>query len=93
MKRHGSKGSPRRPTTIWSSRFQHAICLPGSMSQLVKGRIRAIELQHARRLTRLFTHAPVAVAVLSGPTHIFELTNSKYRELIGGRNVVGRPDS
>jgi signal transduction histidine kinase/CheY-like chemotaxis protein len=60
-------------------------------AQLVKGRIRSIEQQHARRMTRLFTHAPVAVAVLSGPDHVFELTNPRYRDLIGGRDVVGLP--
>ncbi len=60
-------------------------------AQIVKGRVRAIEQQHAQRLTRLFTHAPVAVAVLSGPEHRYELTNSRYRELIGNRDVVGKP--
>jgi signal transduction histidine kinase/DNA-binding response OmpR family regulator len=60
-------------------------------AQFVKGRIRDIEQRHARRMTRLFTHAPVAVAVLSGPDHRYELANSRYRELIGGRDVVGKP--
>ena len=38
-------------------------------AQIVKGRVRAIEQRHAQRLTRLFTHAPVAIAVLRGPEH------------------------
>src|SRR5262249_28887380 len=60
-------------------------------AQLVTGRIRAIEQQHARRLAQLFMHAPVAVAVLTGPDFVFELTNPRYLELIGGRTVVGMP--
>jgi signal transduction histidine kinase len=59
--------------------------------QLAKARARAIEQRHALRLTRLFTHAPVAIAVLYGPDHVFELTNPRYDQLIGGRRVVGKP--
>ncbi len=60
-------------------------------AQIVKARVRAIEQHHARRLTRLFTHAPVAVAVVSGPNHVYELANPRYQELIGGRAAVGKP--
>ena len=60
-------------------------------AQFVKARVRTVEQHHARRLTRLFRHAPVAVAVLSGPNHVYELANPRYQELIGGRDVIGRP--
>lgn len=60
-------------------------------AQLVRGRVRAVEQQYAQRLTRLFTHAPVAVAVLSGPDHVYELANPRYQELIGDREIVGKP--
>ncbi|HEY6825749.1 MAG TPA: ATP-binding protein [Gemmatimonadaceae bacterium] len=43
------------------------------------------------RLTTIFRQAPVAIAVLRGPDHVFELTNEPYRELIGGRDVIGKP--
>ena len=42
-------------------------------------------------MVSLFTHAPVAIAVLRGPDHVFELTNGHYVELVGGRDVVGKP--
>ena len=43
------------------------------------------------RLTTIFRQAPVGIAVLRGPNHVFELTNEPYRELIGGRDVIGQP--
>ena len=60
-------------------------------AQIVKGRMRLLEQEHAQRMVRIFTHAPVGVAVLSGPDHVFELTNPGYRQLIGGRDVIGQP--
>ncbi len=60
-------------------------------AQLIKARVRALEQEHARRLVNLFTHAPVAIAILRGADHVYELTNARYREFIGGREVVGKP--
>jgi len=60
-------------------------------AQIVKARVRALEQDHARRVARLFTHAPVAIAVLAGPDHVYELANPRYRELIGKRDVLGKP--
>jgi len=42
-------------------------------------------------LRRLFEQAPSFIAVLRGPTHVFELTNPPYLSLIGARQVVGLP--
>jgi PAS domain S-box-containing protein len=42
-------------------------------------------------LRRLFEQAPGFVAVLRGPGHVFELVNTAYRQLIGHRQVVGKP--
>jgi len=44
-----------------------------------------------RRLADVFQHAPSFMAVLRGPQHVFERVNDRYVELIGGRDVVGRP--
>ena len=41
-------------------------------------------------LARIASQAPVAMALLQGPEHIFELANPTYRRLVGGRDVVGR---
>jgi signal transduction histidine kinase/DNA-binding response OmpR family regulator len=60
-------------------------------AQLVKARIRELEREHSRRLVSLFTHAPVAIAILRGADHVHELTNAHYQALVGGRDVVGKP--
>jgi signal transduction histidine kinase/DNA-binding response OmpR family regulator len=60
-------------------------------AQLIRARSAALEREHARRLVNLFTHAPVAIAILRGSDHVYELTNEHYRQLIGGRDVIGKP--
>lgn len=44
-----------------------------------------------RRLEEVFRHAPTFIAVLRGPNHVFERVNERYTELIGGRDVIGKP--
>jgi PAS domain S-box-containing protein len=43
-----------------------------------------------QRLYDVFMQAPAAIAVLEGPEHRFTVANPRYRELVGGRDVVGR---
>jgi sigma-B regulation protein RsbU (phosphoserine phosphatase) len=43
------------------------------------------DAQHA-----LFMQAPVAIAILEGPQHLFTFANPAYRALVGGRDVVGK---
>ncbi|MET0245842.1 MAG: PAS domain-containing protein, partial [Sphingomonas sp.] len=43
------------------------------------------------RLREMFEQAPGAVALLSGPDHVFELANPAYLALIGDRDIIGRP--
>lgn len=43
------------------------------------------------RLNQMFAQAPGFAAVLRGPTHVFELTNAAYGNLIGHRDVLGMP--
>ncbi len=52
--------------------------------------LRSLEAERAR-LAYLFAHAPSFVAVLRGPRHVFEFANPPYLELIGGRDVSGKP--
>ena len=40
-------------------------------------------------LTRTFEQAPVPIAVLEGPDHVFTLANPPYHALVGGRRVLG----
>jgi PAS domain S-box-containing protein len=44
-----------------------------------------------RHLLRLFEQAPSFMAVLRGPGHIFELANNAYFQLVGHRDLVGKP--
>jgi signal transduction histidine kinase len=41
------------------------------------------------RLREIISQAPVAIAVLRGPEHRFEITNQLYQDLIGHREVSG----
>src|SRR5690606_23139328 len=43
------------------------------------------------RLRELFEQAPSAVAVLTGPTHVFEMANLAYLRLVGNRPILGKP--
>ena len=43
-----------------------------------------------RQRDALFMNAPVAAALLSGPTHVFELANRRFRELAGCVELTGR---
>ena len=48
-------------------------------------------LEENERLHQLFVQAPSVMAVVSEPGHVFELANDAYRELVGGRELLGRP--
>ncbi|MDQ3802155.1 MAG: PAS domain S-box protein, partial [Acidobacteriota bacterium] len=52
--------------------------------------VKQLEAERAR-LNYLFDKAPAFVATLSGPEHVFEVTNPAYLQLIGHRNVIGKP--
>jgi signal transduction histidine kinase len=43
------------------------------------------------QLTRLFQQAPAAICILSGPTLIYELVNSRYQRLFPQRPLLGKP--
>ncbi|TPG42600.1 PAS domain S-box protein [Sphingomonas koreensis] len=43
-----------------------------------------------RRLLQMAENTPSFMALLEGPEHRITMTNPKYRELIGGRDVVGK---
>ncbi len=58
---------------------------------LLRASMRAVENLQRRQLADIFHQAPAAIAILRGPDHVYELTNPAYMELIGHRNVVGKP--
>lgn len=45
----------------------------------------------AQHLNRVLSQAPVVIAVLSGPDHVFELANEKGMEMLGFRDLIGKP--
>jgi PAS domain S-box-containing protein len=58
-------------------------------TELVLGRRqRQAEIERWREL---FRKSPAAVALLSGPVHVFEIANDAYQQLIGHREVLGKP--
>jgi signal transduction histidine kinase/exonuclease VII small subunit len=43
------------------------------------------------RLEYVFQHAPAFLAILRGPQHAFDLVNEAYYQLVGHRDIVGKP--
>ncbi|MBA3050669.1 HWE histidine kinase domain-containing protein [Brevundimonas sp.] len=58
---------------------------------------RTVQADNARLETErqglmdLFMQAPGFVAVLSGPDHVFQIHNGAYAQLIGHRDIAGKP--
>ena len=52
--------------------------------------VRALEVERAR-LKHVFEQAPAFLAVLRGPEHVFELANEAYYQLVGHRELLGKP--
>jgi CheY-like chemotaxis protein len=50
---------------------------------------RMVESTVARRTQSIFSQAPVAIAILRGPLHVFEQANAYYQELVGPRALNG----
>lgn len=38
-----------------------------------------------------FDQAPSFMAILNGPQHVFQVANTSYTDLIGGRSIIGKP--
>jgi len=64
----------------------------------VQGRLEMIEvlnqtvLATAHHLDRLFMQASNFMCVLRGPDHVYEMANVAMRDLLGGREVIGKID-
>ncbi len=51
----------------------------------------AHQVDLADRLRHLFDNAPSFMAVLREPGHVYELANAAYRQLVGDREIIGKP--
>jgi PAS domain S-box-containing protein len=56
------------------------------MAELERAASEAVE----SRLNMVFAQAPTPLAVMRGPEHIFEVVNSRYLDLVGRRELIGR---
>jgi len=69
---------------------------PDQLAEGVRSRAAAVQQDNIRLsasqrfLTELFSQAPGFMAVLRGPTHVFELANAAYLQLVDRQAVVGR---
>jgi PAS domain S-box-containing protein len=50
--------------------------------------LRELQATH-QRMSEVFMRAPAFMCVLSGPEHMFEFVNDRYRELVGDRPLLG----
>jgi signal transduction histidine kinase len=62
----------------------------GRLRARIESERRAAAEAERARIHELFMQAPAAICVLRGPTHVYELANPLYVELIGGRPLVGK---
>ncbi len=76
--------------------FAAVTSLPASVvaaaveTQLLRSEIRSIHAAHDQQLAELFRHAPVAVALLRGPEHVFDFANDEYLSVVGRADLVGK---
>ena len=52
--------------------------------------LRALEVERSR-LEYVFEKAPAFLAVMRGPEHVFALANDAYYQLVGDRELIGKP--
>ena len=52
--------------------------------------VRALEAERSR-LATVFQQAPALIAVVRGEQHVFEMANPVYHQLVGHRDVIGKP--
>ena len=69
---------------------------PFSAKELLARVASQIKLVALRRSTEtnvrnLFMQAPAVICVLRGPQHVYELANEMYLQLVGNRDVLGKP--
>ena len=50
-----------------------------------------LRIDETDRLRQLFQQAPGFMATLRGPNHVFEMTNDAYRQVVGFRDLLGKP--
>ncbi len=89
-----------RPDTAWlnldySPVFDESGKPAGVMAIVIETTARVMAERAAtgerEKLTQMFREAPSFMALLDGPNHTFAFTNDAYQQLIGHRDVIGKP--
>ncbi|MGN6530315.1 MAG: PAS domain S-box protein [Ginsengibacter sp.] len=59
----------------------------------VRAQIQILKLRNELEdnVRNLFLQAPACICLLHGPQHVFQLANDKYFELVGYRDIIGKP--
>jgi PAS domain S-box-containing protein len=52
--------------------------------------LESLELERSR-LASIFLQSPAFIATLRGPGHVFEMANPFYDQLVGHRDIIGKP--
>jgi len=58
--------------------------------QMHEAMTRILSLERTQ-LQKMFNQAPSFIAVLTGPNHVFEMANEAYYQLVGHRELIGKP--
>ena len=82
----------------WETGADDYLVKPFSAKELlsrIKAQIKTVKLRQSLEgnLRNLLMEAPAAICVLRGPQHVHELTNERYLQLVGKRNIIGLPVS
>ncbi len=74
-------------------RTQEQSAMNDALQQALRGREAAQARAEAERqnLREFIMQAPAVLCFLRGPTHIFELANPPYLQLVGQREILGKP--
>jgi signal transduction histidine kinase/DNA-binding response OmpR family regulator len=60
-------------------------------THLHHGQVREAGARERKRLFDCLAQAPVPIAILRGPDHVFELANAQYERLTGKSELAGKP--
>jgi PAS domain S-box-containing protein len=80
------EAAAHQPPTTATSRMEAGVL---ERARDVQETNQSLQIETAN-LRRLFQQAPGFMAFLRGPTHVFEIANDAYDQLVGHRDIIGR---
>lgn len=54
-------------------------------------RIERKETFSVKNIESILSHAPAMICILRGPDHVYELANDQYYQMVGHRDILGKP--